>query len=62
MTDLERGEGVPSVSASRVEYVTNPKVYELVKRVSSIDINSLTPLDAQRVLYNLISEFSNLEE
>ena len=62
LTDLERGEGVPSVSASRVEYVTNPKVDELIKRVSSIDINSLTPLDAQRVLYNLISEFSDLEE
>ncbi len=62
LDDLERGEGVPSVSASRIEYVTDPRVDELLKRVSSIDINSLTPLDAQRVLYNLISEISNLEE
>jgi len=62
LTDLERGDGVPSVSESRVEYVADPRIAELVKRVASIDINSLTPLDAQRVLYNLISEFSDLEE
>ena len=62
LTDLERGDNVPTVSRSRVEYVVNPKVEELLKRVTSIDINSLTPLDAQRVLYNLISEISSLEE
>ncbi len=59
---IEKSDLIPSVSASRVEYVTDPRVSELMSRVSSIDINRLTPLDAQRLLYDLISEISKLEE
>ena len=59
---MESGENLPQVGAARVEYVTDPRISELASRMREIDINMVTPLDAHRMLNELIREFSKLED
>lgn len=59
---LEQSDAVPQVGAARVEYVVDPRITELMARLRAIDMNAVTPLDAHRMLYELILEISKLED
>ncbi len=59
---LEHSDPLPTVGATRVEYETNPQIAGLLARMRGIDINSLTPLDAQRMLHEIICDITKLED